>query len=131
MPVDHLPDQIYLRKPRTQRRVVITGMGAITPLGNDVNSSWKKAVEGHSGIDNIKSFDTSDFDCKIAGEIKGFNAGLYCEPKEINKTDRFIHLALGAASMALEDSGLEFTDTLKLRTGTIVGVWYWWTALYL
>ena len=104
-----------------QRRVVVTGMGAITPLGITCEESWNNALAGQSGISTITAFDVSDLNVKIAGEVKGFSADDYIHKKEQKKMDRFIHFALAATDQALKDSGIEFTDELKERTGTIVG----------
>ncbi len=107
--------------PRSERRVVVTGMGCVSPLGLNREESWKNALNGHSGIAKITQFDASNFDVQFAGEVKGFNPDTYIPKKEQKKMDRFIHFALAATQMALQDSGLEFTDALKERTGTIVG----------
>ncbi|HLA40351.1 MAG TPA: beta-ketoacyl-ACP synthase II [Candidatus Glassbacteria bacterium] len=104
------------------RRVVITGLGAISPVGNDVASSWKSILEGKSGIDTIKSFDASDFDTQFAGEIKGFEPEKYMDRKELKRTDRFVHLAVAASTMAMQDAGLDVTDPAEQeRFGVIIG----------
>jgi 3-oxoacyl-[acyl-carrier-protein] synthase II len=114
---------IYQRPPqRPERRVVVTGMGVLSPLGLSLEETWKNALAGVSGIDAITQFDTTGYDVRFAGEVKGFDPGLYIEKKEQKKMDRFIHLALGASAMAVKDSGLEFTESLGARTGTIIGV---------
>ncbi|HUU29705.1 MAG TPA: beta-ketoacyl-ACP synthase II [archaeon] len=104
------------------RRVVITGMGAVTPLGNDVQTSWQGLIEGRSGIDMIKSFDVSQFETKFAGELKDFDPQKFMDRKEIKRTDRFIHYAVAASAMAIEDAGLEVTDPKdQERFGVIIG----------
>jgi 3-oxoacyl-[acyl-carrier-protein] synthase II len=113
---------VFVRTTPPQRRVVITGMGLMTPLGLTVTESWNGLVQGRSGIDKITAFDATTYDTKIAGEIKGFNSDDYVPKKEQKKMDRFIHLALAATKHALADSQLEFDDELKIRTGALVGV---------
>ncbi len=104
------------------RRVVITGMGAVTPLGNDVQTTWNGLLEGRSGIDTIKSFDVSKFETQFAGELKGFDPQKYMDRKEIKRTDRFVHLAVAASTMAIEDGGIEITDPAEQeRFGVIIG----------
>ena len=104
------------------RRVVITGMGAVTPLGNDVQTTWNGLLEGRSGIDTIKSFDVSNFETQFAGELKGFDPQKYMDRKEIKRTDRFVHLAVAASTMAIEDGGIEITDPAEQeRFGVIIG----------
>jgi 3-oxoacyl-[acyl-carrier-protein] synthase II len=104
-----------------KRRVVITGVGMITPLGIGTEKSWKGLLEGRSGIRKITQFDATDFPTQIAGEVDGFNPEEYVEAKEIKKMDRFIHFAVAAASMAVQDSGLKITDENAERTGVIIG----------
>jgi 3-oxoacyl-[acyl-carrier-protein] synthase II len=102
------------------RRVVITGLGAITPLGNDVESFWSNLKNGVSGIHTIEAFDTAAYDCKIGGEVRGFDPkAFFRNPKDVRRTDRFAQLALAAAKMALEDSGI---DVEKLRRRDRFGV---------
>lgn len=104
-----------------KRRVVITGVGMITPLGIGVEQSWNGLLAGRSGIGKITQFDAANFPTRIAGEVDGFNPEEYIEPKEIKKMDRFIHLALAAAQMAMNDSGLKITAENAERAGVIVG----------
>lgn len=113
---------IYERQGKNNRRVVVTGIAAITPLGLNANDSWNSALKGISGISRITHFDSDGYDVKIAGEVKNFNADDYIAKKEQKKMERFIQFALGCASMALKDSGLELTESLKKRTGSIIGV---------
>ena len=102
------------------RRVVITGLGAITPLGNDVETFWSNLKNGVSGIGKIEAFDTSAYACKIGGEVRGFDPkAFFKNPKDVRRTDRFAQLALAAAKMALEDSGI---DVEKLRRRDRFGV---------
>jgi 3-oxoacyl-[acyl-carrier-protein] synthase II len=104
-----------------KRRVVITGMGAVTPLGIGVDETWAAMLAGKSGVGAITQFDATDFATKIAGEIKGFEPADYIEPKEIKKMDRFIHLAVAAARMAMKQSGLDVTEENAERVGVMVG----------
>ncbi len=104
-----------------ERRVVITGLGLITPLGIGVEQSWSAAVQGKSGIGPITRFDAASFPVRIAGEVEGFDPGLYIDAKEIKKMDRVIHFAMGAATMAVEDSGLKINAENAERVGVIIG----------
>lgn len=104
-----------------KHRVVVTGLGLITPLGIGVQSSWQGLMEGRSGIGTITTFDSSDLPVHIAGEVKGFDPLLYIEPKEVKKMDRFIHFAVAASTMAMDDSGLTITDHNAARVGVIIG----------
>jgi len=104
-----------------KRRVVVTGLGLITPLGIGVKPSWEALLEGRSGIGVIRTFDSSDLPVHIAGEVKDFDPLLYIEPKEVKKMDRFIHFGVAASTMALEDSGLKITEENADRVGVIIG----------
>ncbi len=104
-----------------KRRVVISGMGAVTPLGISVEASWKACCEGRSGIGRITKFDPTEFKTQIAGEVRDFDPSPYIEPKEIRRLDPFSQFALAAAQMAVEDAGLSFDEPLKRRTGVIIG----------
>ncbi len=104
-----------------KRRVVVTGVGLITPLGIGVDASWKGLIEGRSGIRRITHFDPSVFVTQIAGEIEGFKPEDYIEPKEVKKMDRFIHLAYAASDMAMKDSGLKVTEANAENVGVIIG----------
>ncbi|MEC4685338.1 MAG: beta-ketoacyl-ACP synthase II [Nitrospirota bacterium] len=103
------------------RRVVITGLGLITPLGIGVEENWTAMLEGKSGIGTITSFDSSPLPVHIAGEVKDFDPADYIEKKEIKKMDRFIHFAIAAAQMAMDDSGLRITEANAERVGVVVG----------
>lgn len=104
-----------------KRRVVVTGMGMISPLGLNLQSSWQAVVEGKSGIGYITHFDAKDYPVRIAGEVKGFDPTHYIEPKEVRKMDRFIHFAIATAEMALQDAGLKITSGIAERTGIVIG----------
>lgn len=103
------------------RRVVITGLGAITPVGNDVDTFWNSIKEGKCGIDVIKAFDVSDFKAKLAAEVKDFNPEDYMEKKETKRNDRFCQFALAASAQAIEDSKLDLDAVDKERFGVILG----------
>lgn len=105
----------------TKRRVVITGMGMLTPLGNDVDSTWSGILAGKSGIGDITSFDASTFNVRIAGEVKNFDVEAYIPRKEAKKMDRFIQLGIAAGKQALKDSGLKVDDTNARRVGVSIG----------
>ncbi|HWU69780.1 MAG TPA: beta-ketoacyl-ACP synthase II [Pseudoxanthomonas sp.] len=105
----------------SQRRVVITGMGIVSPLGNDLASSWDGIVNGRSGIGPITHFDASAFTTRIAGEIRDFDPTSFLPPKDVKKMEPFIHYGLAASFMALEDSGLEVTEANAERIGAILG----------
>jgi 3-oxoacyl-[acyl-carrier-protein] synthase II len=102
-------------------RVVITGIGVVSPVGNDLESFWRGLCSGTSGIGPVTLFDISAFAAKIAGEVKGIDFGQYVEPKEARRTDRAILLALVAAKMAMKHSGLDMTTEDPFRCGTIIG----------
>ncbi|OVZ63022.1 beta-ketoacyl-[acyl-carrier-protein] synthase II [Pigmentiphaga sp. NML080357] len=104
-----------------KRRVVITGLGIVSPVGNDIASAWDNIVNGRSGIDRITRFDPTDFNCHIAGEVKGFDASQFIPAKEVRQMDTFIHYGIAAGVQALQDSGLEITDANAERIGVIVG----------
>src|ERR1700757_4746243 len=89
------------------RRVVVTGLGAVTPIGNDARAMWRAAVAGESGIDFIRAFDASGFPVRIAGEVKDFDATAVASPKEVRKLERNVLLALGAAREAVDDAKLD------------------------
>jgi 3-oxoacyl-[acyl-carrier-protein] synthase II len=109
---------------RGERRVVVTGMGAITPIGNDVPSYWASLLAGRSGIDCITSFDPSRLDVKIAGEVKDFQPELVMARKEVRRHDRYVHLAWAASVEAVADAGIPnpiVDESLAEGTGVIIG----------
>lgn len=108
-------------KPNGQKRVVITGVGSITPLGLSMDESWKNALGGVSGIANITKFDTSKYDVHFAGEVKNFSADNCVDKKDQKKMDLFIQYAMSATKMAMEQSGLKITDENALKTGAFIG----------
>jgi len=103
------------------RRVVITGMGVVTPVGNELETFWTALKEGKSGIGRITAFDISQYDCKIAGEVRNFDPKpCFKNPKDVRRTDRFVQLAMGAAKMAVQDSGVDLEKVNRHRFGTII-----------
>jgi len=104
-----------------RRRVVVTGVGLVLPQGIGIDPVWARICEGVSGVGPLTRFDTTDFDTKIAAEVKGFRSEDYIEPKEIKKMDIFIHYALAAADIAVADSGLAVSGNNAERIGVIVG----------
>ncbi len=104
-----------------RRRVVITGMGIVSPVGIGVEESWRSIVEGRSGIAPITLFDASSFPTRIAGEVKGFDPQKFMDRKEVRRNDRFIQFALAACDMAMKDSGLEMAKEDPTMVGAIVG----------
>jgi 3-oxoacyl-[acyl-carrier-protein] synthase II len=103
------------------RRVVVTGLGLVTPLGTGVKKTWDALVDGRSGIGPITKFDASTFDVRIAGEVKDFEPERWLDKKEVKKMDAFIQYAVAAAQMALDDSGLAITEANAERVGVLVG----------
>src|SRR5512132_876883 len=106
----------------SRRRVVVTGLGCVSPVGNTVAESWANLLAGKPGIDFITQFDAGNFACRFAGEVKGFNIGDYIPEKEARHMDRFIHLGYAAACQAVADSGLPTGDALGDESATRVGV---------
>ena len=108
-----------------RRRVVVTGLGAVSPIGNTVSVAWDNLVAGVSGIDNITRFDASDMACRFAGEVKGFNVEDYIPAKDARNMDTFIHYGMAASVQAVEDAGIATGDALSeeeaLRIGCLVG----------
>ena len=104
-----------------KRRVVITGVGAITPLGTGAGKSWQALCQGKSGVARITKFDPSGFKCQIAAEVKDFHAEDFLDRKKIRRTDAFIHYTLVATRMALDDAGLSISDSNADKVGAIIG----------
>ena len=105
----------------SKRRVAVTGLGLLTPLGNNVEDSWKNIVAGKSGIAPITAFDASQFSSRISGSVKDFDATEYIAPKELKKMDTFIHFGVAAGIQALNDSGLEVSEENAERIGVAIG----------
>ncbi len=104
-----------------KRRVVITGVGAVTPLGTGAGKSWQALCQGKSGVARISKFDPSGFKCQIAAEVKDFHPEDFLDRKKIRRTDTFIHYTLASTKMALDDAGLSISDSNADRVGAIIG----------
>ncbi|MCW8985265.1 MAG: beta-ketoacyl synthase N-terminal-like domain-containing protein, partial [Thermoanaerobaculales bacterium] len=103
------------------RRVVVTGVGLVSPLGIGTEPTWAGVIAGTSGVSTITRFDTSAYPVHIGAEVKGFESEKWIDPKEIRRFDLFIHFAVAATQMALENSGLEITDENATRVGVVIG----------
>jgi 3-oxoacyl-[acyl-carrier-protein] synthase II len=106
---------------RTARRVVVTGLGLVTPLGTGVEKTWKALCAGESGIHRISKFDPAGYDAQIAGEVTDFDPAGFIEKKEIKKMDTFIHYAVGAAQLAVDDAGLKVAPEEATKVGVYIG----------
>ncbi|WP_079510203.1 beta-ketoacyl-ACP synthase II [Mesobacillus jeotgali] len=104
-----------------KRRVVVTGIGAVTPLGNDAETTWKNIVEGVSGVGPVTRLNADDFPAKVAAEVKEFNVENFMDRKDARKMDRFTHYAVAASLMAVKDAALEITDENAPRVGVWIG----------
>ncbi|MBO8162394.1 MAG: beta-ketoacyl-ACP synthase II [Brevibacillus sp.] len=104
-----------------RRRVVITGVGVISPVGNDATTFWNNLLAGKSGIGRVTSFDASDYPTQIAGEVKDFAPEQYLDKKEIRRTDRFVQFAIAAAKMAVQDARLDINEQNAHRVGVYIG----------
>jgi len=104
-----------------QRRVVVTGMGVVSPIGNTIDEFWNSLKEGKSGITKIENFDVSEYTTKIAGEVKEFDYSNYLDKKEVKRMDRFTQFAVVAAGDALKDSKLDVNTIDMNKFGTILG----------
>ena len=105
----------------TKRRVVVTGIGAVSPLGNDAHTTWENVLAGKSGIGPLTRLNADDFPAKVAGELKDFDIEKYVDRKEARKMDRFTHYAIAASVMAVEDAKLEINDSNATRVGVWIG----------
>src|SRR5437016_10646212 len=105
-----------------RRRVAVTGLGLVTPLGTGVEKNWEALSQGRSGVATITRFDAKDFPTRIAGEVRDFRPEDFIEKKEIKKMDLFIQYAMAAAAMAMSSSGLKIDDGNAERVGVVVGV---------
>ena len=103
------------------RRIVVTGLGVITPVGHTVDETWENIVAGRSGVGVIDAFDTSGFASRIGASVRNFDLSPYMSPKEARKTDTFIHYGIAAAKQAIADAGLEVTDENRERIGIAIG----------
>ena len=105
----------------SKRRVVVTGLGIVSPVGNDLATAWGNIISGRSGIGPITNFDASAFPTRIAGEVRDFDPTRWIAPKDVKKMDFFIHYGVAAALMAMQDAGLEVTEANAERTGALIG----------
>ena len=105
----------------SRRRVVITGLGIISPVGSTIASAWQNVLAGHSGIAPITRFDVSNFQTRIGGAVAGFNPEEYLQPKEMRKMDAFMHYGFAAAVQAFRDAGLAVTPDNAARIGVAMG----------
>ena len=105
----------------SKRRVVVTGMGIVSPVGNDLDSAWDSIVNGRSGIGPVQSFDTTGYSTTIAGEVQNFDPTAWIPPKEAKRMDPFIHYGVSAGLMALKDSGLAVSEANAERIGVLIG----------
>lgn len=103
------------------KRVVVTGLGAVTPLGNDVKTTWENMKKGVNGIDTVTKFDASEYKCRLAGEVRGFDAALYMPKGDLRKTDLYTQYAVAAATQAYEDSGMAAESVSPDRFGVYIG----------
>ncbi|MCD5405490.1 MAG: beta-ketoacyl-ACP synthase II [Desulfotomaculum sp.] len=103
------------------KRVVVTGMGVISPIGTGLNKFWEALISGTSGVDRITQFDVSDYKVQIAGEVKDFNVGDYIDKKEARRMDRFVQFAVAASKMATDDAGLDLNNEDSERIGVVIG----------
>jgi 3-oxoacyl-[acyl-carrier-protein] synthase II len=110
-----------MRRPDYTRRVAVTGLGIISPIGQDIDSAWSNLVEGHSGLKRITRFDPSPYEAQAAGEVNDFDPNAWMNFKEVRRTDRNVVLGVAAAKQALADSGLEITDENRDEIGVIFG----------
>lgn len=113
---------IFERPSRPTRRVVVTGMGVLSPVGLHLDESWSNLTQGRSGIDMITQFEPSAFDTKFAGEVKGFDPDPFVGKKEQKKMDRFIHFSMATSKMALDDAGIDPKSLNADRFGVMIGV---------
>lgn len=104
-----------------KRRVVVTGVGAVTPLGNDIETSWKNIIEGKSGVGPLTRINAEEFPAKVAAELKDFNPEVFIEKKDVRKMDRFTQYAVAASLMAVKDSGLIINEENAPRVGVWIG----------
>ncbi len=110
-----------MRRPDYDRRVVVTGLGVISPVGNDKETAWSNLANGVSGLREITYFDTSPYEAKVAGEVQGFDAKEWMDPKAARRSESSLHFGVAAAKQALADSGFELTDENRTEVGVVFG----------
>ncbi len=110
-----------MRRPDYDRRVVVTGLGVISPVGNDVATAWTNLTEGRTGLAPITKFDPSRYEARLAGEVDGFTATDWMDPKAVRRSESSMHFGVAAAKQALADSGFELTDENRTEVGVVFG----------
>ena len=110
-----------MRRPDYDRRVAVTGLGVISPVGNDPETAWRNLVEGTSGLGPIQHFDTTPYEAKAAGEVRDFDAKQWMDPKAVRRSESSLHFGVAAAKQSLADSGFELTDEIRTEVGVIFG----------
>jgi 3-oxoacyl-[acyl-carrier-protein] synthase II len=110
-----------VRKPDYNRRVVVTGVGVVSPVGNDKDTAWSNLIGGVSGLDEITHFDASPYEAKLAGEVRDFNAADWMDAKAARRGEKSMHFGVAAAKQALADSGFELTDENRTEVGVVFG----------
>ena len=110
-----------MRKPDYERRVVVTGLGVVSPVGNDVQTAWGNLIRGHSGLTEITKFDVARYEAKAAGEVRDFNATEWMDAKAVRRSETSMHFGVAAAKQALTDSGFEITDENREDVGVVFG----------
>lgn len=110
-----------MRRPDYQRRVVVTGLGVISPVGNDKDTAWANLVNGVSGLDTITHFDPTPYEARAAGEVSDFDAKVWMDPKAARRSESSLHFGVAAAKQALADSGFELTDENRTEVGVVFG----------
>ena len=110
-----------MRSPDHTRRVAVTGLGVISPVGNDVETAWNNLIRGNSGLDVITKFDPSRYEAKAAGEVRDFNAAEWMDPKAVRRSETSMHFGVAAAKQALQDSGFVIDDANREEVGVVFG----------
>jgi len=110
-----------VRKPDYERRVVVTGLGVVSPVGNDVPTAWDNLIHGRSGLREITKFDVARYEAKAAGEVRDFSAAEWMDPKAVRRSESAMWFGVAAAKQALVDSGFEITDENREDVGVVFG----------
>ena len=110
-----------MRSPDHTRRVVVTGLGVVSSVGNDVATAWASLTEGRSGLAELTRFDVSGYDHKAGGEVKDFDPSAWMDPKAVRRSEREMHYGVAAAKQALADSGFEVNDANRTEVGVVFG----------
>ncbi|MES1239530.1 MAG: beta-ketoacyl synthase N-terminal-like domain-containing protein, partial [Chloroflexota bacterium] len=110
-----------MRKPDYNRRVVVTGLGVVSPVGNDKDTAWRNLTEGVSGLGEITRFDASPYEHKVDGEVKDFDPTAWMDAKAVRRSEREMHYGVAAAKQAVADSGFEINDANRTEVGVVFG----------